>query len=47
LGEPGRKDLLEQGEILNNEVAAIFDPAKLVYQVNSLSRTNIDSEVSG
>jgi hypothetical protein len=36
-GEPGRKHLLEQSEILNNEVAAFFDPVKLVYEVKSSS----------
>jgi hypothetical protein len=46
-GEPGRKNLLEQGNISNNEVATIFDPAKLVYEVKSSSRTNIGGEVSG
>ena len=46
-GGPGRKHLLEQGEISNDEVAAMFDPAKLVYEVKSSSRTNIGGEVSG
>jgi hypothetical protein len=34
-GEPGRKQLLEQGEISNNEVVVLFDPVKLVYKVKS------------
>jgi hypothetical protein len=46
IGEPGRKHLLEQRKILNNEVAAIFDPAKLVYEVKSSSQINIGGEVS-
>jgi hypothetical protein len=37
----GRKHLLGQAKISNKEVAAIFDPVKLVYQVKSSSRTNI------
>jgi hypothetical protein len=45
-GEPGRKYLLEQGKISNNEVAAIFDPTKLVYQLKSSSQTNIGGKVS-
>jgi hypothetical protein len=45
--EPRRKHILELGEISNNEVGAIFDPAKLVYQVKSSSQTNIGGEVSG
>jgi hypothetical protein len=40
-GEPGRKHLLEQSKISNNEVATIFDPVKLVYKVKSSSRTNV------
>jgi hypothetical protein len=40
-GGAGRKHLLEQAKISNKEVAAIFDPVKLVYQVKSSSRTNI------
>jgi hypothetical protein len=44
-GEPGRK-CLEQSEISNNEIAALFDPAKLVYEVKSSSRTNVGGEVS-
>jgi hypothetical protein len=46
-GEPSRKHLLEQGEISNNEVAILFDPAKLVYEVKSSSWTNVGGEVSG
>jgi hypothetical protein len=46
-GEPGRKHLLEYGEILNNEVVVLFDPSKLVYEVSSSSRTNIGGEISG
>jgi hypothetical protein len=46
-GEPSRKHILEQSEISTNEVDMIFDPAKLVYDVNSSSRTNISGEVSG
>jgi hypothetical protein len=34
-GEPGRKQLLKQGEISNNEVVVLFDPVKLVYKVKS------------
>jgi hypothetical protein len=41
-GEPERKHLLEQGEISNNEVVVLFDPAKLVYEVKSLSWTNVE-----
>jgi hypothetical protein len=33
-------------EISNNEVAAIFDPTKLVYEVKSSSWTNVGGEVS-
>jgi hypothetical protein len=46
-GEPGRKYLLEQTEISNNEVAVLFDPAKLVYEVKSSSQTSVGGEVSG
>jgi hypothetical protein len=46
-GEPGRKHLLEQSEISNYEVAAIFDPVKLVYEVKSSRWTNVGGEVSG
>jgi hypothetical protein len=46
-GEPGRKHLLEHGEISNNEVVMLFDPVKLVYEVKSSSRTNAVGEVSG
>jgi hypothetical protein len=46
-GEPRRKHLVEQCEILNNEVVELFDPAKLVYEVKSSSRTNVGGEVSG
>jgi hypothetical protein len=45
-GNPEEKHLLKQGEISNNEVAAIFDPAKFVYQVKSSCWTNIGGEVS-
>jgi hypothetical protein len=46
LGEPERKYLLEQAEISNNEVVVLFDPAKLVYEVKSSSRTSVGGEVS-
>jgi hypothetical protein len=46
-GEPGRKYLLEQGEISNNEVVVLFDPVKLVYEVKSSRQTNVGGEVSG
>jgi hypothetical protein len=46
LGELGRKHLLEQDEISNNEVIVLFDPAKLVYEVKSSSWTNVGGEVS-
>jgi hypothetical protein len=45
-GKPGRKHVLEQNEISNNEVAAIFDPTKLVYMVKSSSWTNVGGDVS-
>jgi hypothetical protein len=45
-GEPERKYLLEHAEISNNEVAVLFDPAKLVYEVKSSSRTSVVGEVS-
>jgi hypothetical protein len=47
LEELERKYLLEQAEISNNEVVVLFDPAKLVYEVKSSSRTSVDGEVSG
>jgi hypothetical protein len=43
----GRKYLLEQAEISNNEVVVLFDPPKLVYEVKSSSRTSVGGEVSG
>jgi hypothetical protein len=46
-GEPVRKHLLEQCEISTNEVAVLFDPARLVYEVKSSIRTNVGSEISG
>jgi hypothetical protein len=46
-GEPARKHLLEQCEISTNEVVVLFDPAKLVYEVKSSSRTNVGGEISG
>jgi hypothetical protein len=46
-GEPSKKHIFEQSEISTNEVDMLFDPAKLVYEVNSSSRTNISGEVSG
>jgi hypothetical protein len=46
-GQPGREHLLEQCEISTNEVAMLFDPTKLVYEVKSSSRTNVGGEVSG
>jgi hypothetical protein len=45
-GEPDRKHLLGQSEISNNEVAAIFDSVKVVYEVKTSSRTNVGGEVS-
>jgi hypothetical protein len=36
-GEPVRKHLLKQCEISTNEVAVLFDPARLVYEVKSSS----------
>jgi hypothetical protein len=36
-GGHGRKHLLEQSEVLNNEVITLFDPTKLVYEVKSSS----------
>jgi hypothetical protein len=39
-GELGRKHILEQGEISNNEVVVLFNPVKLVYEVKSSSWTN-------
>jgi hypothetical protein len=47
LGELARKYLLEQAEISNNEVVVLFDPAKLVYEIKSSSRTSVGGEVSG
>jgi hypothetical protein len=47
LGELGRKYLLEETNISNNEVVVLFDPAKLVYEVKSSSRTSVGGEVSG
>jgi hypothetical protein len=47
LGEPTGKHLLEQCEISTNEVVVLFDPAKLVYEVKSSSRTNVSGEISG
>jgi hypothetical protein len=46
-GKPKRKYLLEHGGISNNEVVVLFDPAKLVYEVKSSSRTSVGGEVSG
>jgi hypothetical protein len=46
-GELARKYLLEQAEISNNEVVVLFDPAKLVCEVKSSSRTSVGGEVSG
>jgi hypothetical protein len=46
-GGLGRKYLLEQGEISNNEVVMLFDPTKLVYEIKSSSRTNVGGELSG
>jgi hypothetical protein len=46
-GEPARKYLLEQCEISTNEVAVLFDPTKLVYEVKSSSRMNVGGEISG
>jgi hypothetical protein len=36
-GQPDRKHLLKQSKISTNEVVMLFDPAKLVYEVKSLS----------
>jgi hypothetical protein len=46
-GEPRRKHLHEQGEISNNEVVVLFDPAKIVYEVKSSNQTNVSGEISG
>jgi hypothetical protein len=46
-GEPGKKQLHEKAKIYGNDVAALFDPTKLVYKVKSSNRTNIDGEISG
>jgi hypothetical protein len=46
-GEPDRKHFLEQGEISTNEVVALFDLAKLVYEVKLSSRTNVGGEALG
>jgi hypothetical protein len=46
-GEPGRKHLLNQGEISNTEVVVLFDLVKLVYKVKSSSQTNVGGKVSG
>jgi hypothetical protein len=46
-GEPARKHLLEQCEISTNEVAMLFDPVKLVYEVKSSSQMNVRGEISG
>jgi hypothetical protein len=46
-GEPVRKHLLEQCEISTNEVVVLFDPARLVYEVKSSSRTNVGGEILG
>jgi hypothetical protein len=46
-GEPERRYLLEHAEMSNNEVVVLFDPAKLVYEVKSSSRTSVGGEVSG
>jgi hypothetical protein len=46
-GGPARKHLLEQCEISTNEVVVLFDPARLVYEVKSSSRTNVGGEISG
>jgi hypothetical protein len=47
LGELARKHLLKQCEISTNEVAMLFDPVRLVYEVKSSSRTNVGGEISG
>jgi nitrogen regulatory protein PII len=47
LGESARKHLLKQCEISTNEVVVLFDPVKLVYEVESSSRTNVGGEISG
>jgi hypothetical protein len=47
LGGPERKYFLEHAEISNNKVVALFDPAKLVYEVKSSSWTSVGGEVSG
>jgi hypothetical protein len=46
-GQPSRKHLLEQCEISTNEVIMLFDTVKLVFEVKSSSRMNVDGEVSG
>jgi transposase-like protein len=45
-GELARKHLLEQCEI-TNKVVMLFDPVRLVYEVKSSSRTNVNGEISG
>jgi hypothetical protein len=45
-GEPRKKQLREQAEIPGNEVATLFDPTKLLYEVKSSSRMNIGGEIS-
>jgi hypothetical protein len=47
LGEPARKHILEQCDISTNEVAVLFNLTRLVYEVKSSSRTNVDGEISG
>jgi hypothetical protein len=46
-GEPARKYLLKQCEISTNEVVVLFDPARLVYEGKSSSRTNVGGEILG
>jgi hypothetical protein len=46
-GGPCRTSLIEQCEISNHEVAILFDPVKLVYEIKSSSQTNIGGEISG
>jgi hypothetical protein len=47
-GEPVKNTFSNRkAEISNNEVVVLFDPAKLVYEVKSLSQTSVGGEVSG
>jgi hypothetical protein len=45
-GGAGKKQLCGHAKISGNEVVTLFDSAKLVYKVKSLSRMNISGEIS-